>query len=240
MQDTFIPFIATASEKLEAVAEVDGEEPAEGSSPDEPGAKPEPKTKESQETKDDAEEAAAETSSPESESASAAQTLRGDEKSKAPESVAPAGGAVEGPDASTVEPMSQESLGGLDGLVVEGAKHPMSMSQEEESSGGIEQGEPMSKSGPEHLEEPEAATPAETAHVPAEDDVLGRKRSAEQTATKLNTAAGEGGGDQGVGVAMETDETKKGGGQAAGEGQEGREGAAVSGTCDLSDPSEGR
>lgn len=229
MQDTYVPFFATASDKLEAVAKADGDE-------SEPGAKPESDAKEGEETKDkDAKEAAAETSPPASEAAGATPPLEGVEKPKASESVAPAGETAEEPDASTAEPMSQEeSLGGLDGLVEEDAKEPMS---QEEAAVGLE-AEPMSKSGAEHLEEAEAVASAETSKVPAEveDDVLGRKRSAEQTAA----GDAQGDGDQVVGVAMETDEANKDGEQAAGEGPEGGKGAAVSGTCDSSDPSAGR
>lgn len=230
LQDTFVPFLAVASDKLEAVAEADGDV-----SPEEPGAKPESKAKEGQEAEDkDAQEGAAETSPPASKTAGATPALEGDdEKPKASEPTAPAGENVEEPGASTVEPMSQEeSLGGLDGLVDEGAKEPMS---QEEAAGGLE-GEPMSQSAPELLEDAKATTPAEEAQRSAEDDVLGRKRSAEQTAASSAQADG----DQAVGVAMETDEANKGGGQAAGEGQEGGEGAAASGTCGSSDPSEGR
>lgn len=229
MQDTYVPFFATASEKLEAGAEADGDASA-------PGGEPEPEAKEGEETKDaEAKEAAAETSPPASETAGATPTLEGDEKPEASESIPPAGETAEGPDATTAEPMSQEeSLGGLDGLVEEGAKEPMS---QEEAAVGSE-AEPMSQSGPEHLEDAKAVTSAETskAHAEDEDDVLGRKRSAEQT------AAGDAQGDvgQGVGVAMETDEAKEDGEQASRGGQEGGKGAAVSGTCDSSDPSVGR
>lgn len=136
--------------------------------------------------------------------------------------------------------MSQEeSLGGLDGLAKDRVKEPEPMSQEE-AQGGLE-AEPMSQSGPEHLEEAEAVASAETTAnvpVPAKDDVLGRKRSAEQTAA--GDAPGDGDGHKGVGVAMETDEKNEDGGQAAGEGPEGGEGATVSGTCDSSDPRAGR
>lgn len=196
LQDTYVPFFATATEKLEAVAEADG-----NTSPDEP----EPIAKKGQETKDkDVQDATAETSPSESETATASRLEGGEKPKAASESIAPAGNTVEGPDASTVEPMSQEeSLGGID-VLKEGVKEPMSqeeaasmlecepmsqsavehleqgakkpMSQEETASEF--EGEPMSQSTPEHLEEAEALTPAETASAPGEDDVLGRKRSA--------------------------------------------------------------
>eukprot|EP00903_Cladosiphon_okamuranus_P017095 g15751.t1 len=234
-KDTHTPFFATASEKLEAVAEADVD-----ASPAEPGAKPESETNEDKEAKcQDTQEPATEPSPPASETADATPVLDGNEKPNASQSVAPAEETAEAQRACAagVEPMSQEeSLVGLDGLVEDGARGHEPISQEE--TPGEFEAEPMSQSGPEHLEEAEVVASAETtADVPvsAEDDVLDRKRSVEQTA-----AVAPGDGNQGVGVTMETNERTEDGEKAAGEGPEEVERAVVPGKCDSSDPSSGR
>ncbi len=214
LQDTYVPFIAAASEKLEAVPEADGE------ASDEPGAKPDSKTE-----GDEEKEGEKETK---------------DDGAKSTPEIETTETTGEGKEASTVEPMSQEeNLGGLDEIVEGGAAEPMS---QEEALSGLE-GEPMSQSAPELSEEvpaeeerqenPSAGT---VSNVPAEDDVVGRKRSAEQPAGDDAQSKGEQGTD------METDERNEGGASAAGEGQKkGEEGTAASGnTCDSSAPNDER
>eukprot|EP00752_Nemacystus_decipiens_P012164 g10783.t1 len=220
-KDTHVPFFATASEKLKAVGNADGDA-AEST------AMTESEAKEGEETNEKgAKEATTDTSSPASETAGATPTPEGDEKPKTSKSGALAETA-EGPAASTAEPMSQEeSLGGLDGLVEEDSQEPMSQDTVRFEA------EPMSQSGPEHLEGAEVVASAETAKAPeVEDDVLGRKRLAEHTLA----GGAQGYGDKGVGAAMETDEANKDREQTTGE-REGGQGAATPGSCESSDPS---
>lgn len=220
LQDTYVPFIAAASEKLEAVPEADSE-----ASPDEAGATADSKTEEvveevveeegeKEETKDDGAKP-----TPESETTEP---------------------TAEGQETSTVEPMSQEeNLGRLDEIVEGGAAEPMS---QEEALSGLK-GEPMSQSAPEHSEEVLAEeerqkklSAAMAANVSAEDDVIGRKRSAEQTAGDDAQSKGD------LGADMETDEPHEDGAPAEEQGQKkGEEGTTASGdTCDSSAPNDER
>ena len=213
-----MPFIATASEKLEAVPEADGE-----ASSDEPGSQPESKTEKGQEE----EEIEKEGEKEETKDDGTKTTPEGESSES----------TGEGQETSPAEPMSQEeNLGALDETREGGAEEPMS---QEETPGGLDS-EPMSQSAPEHSEEVSAgeerqkAPSAETAaNVPAEDDLVSRKRSAEQPAgddSQTNV-------DQGV--EMETDENNQDGAQTSAAEPEKRE--EGTGTCESSSvPNEGR
>jgi len=205
-QDTYVPFITAASKKLEAVPEADGE-----ASPDEPGAKPDLKTEEEGEEAGE-DETKGDGTKPTTES----------------ETIQPAG---EGQETSTVEPMSQEeNLGGLDEILEGSVAEPMS----QEGALSELEGEPMSQSAGE--ERQENSSTGTTANVPAEDDMVGRKRSAEQPAGDDAQSKSD------QGAEMETNEHHIDGAQAGQQGQkEGEEETAASGnTCDSSAPKDER
>lgn len=236
LQDTFDPFFAKASEKLEAVQEADDE-----ASPENVGDKEKvecstggDRTEGDDASKAAAAKAAAEHSSPESEAVS--DTPEG-EKLQAPKCDASTGETSEAQEADTVEPMSQEgTCGVLDGSNRGGAKEQMSQESAvrglDETLDPTEGGEPMSQSGPEEpmsqetvvdgLDEPISQLGPEQ----SEEILMGKAQ--EQVSSPETASAPEGGvpgrkraapglgkeqtgdGIQNIGdqgVVMETDET---------------------------------
>lgn len=240
-QDTYKPFMAKASEKLQVV-----KEDAEGS-PDESDASKASSTSEPKPEDEGAPNSASGEVSP-STGGAAVPTSEEKQKPEEPECTKPPGPSLEEGDAA-VEPMSQEdNFGELDGSVAGGTEEPMSqdvgglgedvtveegteepMSQEQ-TVGGLGEdvtpahgGEPM----PQAVSEgPGEDTPSETVQD-GERQVPDRKRPAPDGKTADSREA------------METEEPHKDGAQDAGERQaEGVE--TVSRPRDSSPPTEKR
>lgn len=148
MQDTYVPFLAKASEKLETVENADREASPDKAQDEE---RPECNTEGAKTKSDGAVTAAAKSPSA---GKAVGDTPEVGEKPRALSCDAPAGATSEAQDANTVEPMSQEeTCGALEGSNGGGAEEPMS---QETAMGGLgetldhtEGGEPVSQSGPE-------------------------------------------------------------------------------------------